>query len=178
MGLRGRSDPLRNPRPTLRRVHRYIAYRIGDTPEAEDVLGDVVERALRFRHTYDPARGAPATWMIGIARRVLADRRPLETVAEPPDVAAEGSLEDDMALRLTLRSALGTLSERDRELIALRYGADLSTRQIAGLLDLKPNTVDVALKRALARLRLKLEALDDEGSAPVRFPATEPVPEE
>ena len=40
--------------------------------------------------------------------------------------------------------------ERDRELIALRYGADLTARQIADLLDLRTNAVGVALHRALA----------------------------
>jgi len=50
------------------------------------------------------------------------------------------------------------LGQRDRELIALRYGADLRARQIAPLLDLKTNAVEVALHRALARLRAVLEA--------------------
>jgi RNA polymerase sigma factor (sigma-70 family) len=55
--------------------------------------------------------------------------------------------------RLDLTSAIGTLDERDRELLALRYGADLSARQIAELLEQRKNTVEVALHRALGRLR-------------------------
>ena len=45
------------------------------------------------------------------------------------------------------------LEDRDRELIALRYGADLSARQIAELLEARTNTIEVALHRALGRLR-------------------------
>ena len=45
------------------------------------------------------------------------------------------------------------LDERERELVALRYGADLSARQIGELLGLKTNAVEVALHRALRRLR-------------------------
>jgi RNA polymerase sigma factor (sigma-70 family) len=58
---------------------------------------------------------------------------------------------------LALSGAVGRLEARDRELIALRYGADLTARQIAGLLDLKTNAVEVALHRALGRLRTSLE---------------------
>ncbi len=53
--------------------------------------------------------------------------------------------------QLDLRDAVGRLDDRDRELIALRFGADLSARQIAEVLELKTNAVEVALHRALAR---------------------------
>ncbi|MDQ2983772.1 MAG: hypothetical protein M3R70_07605 [Actinomycetota bacterium] len=49
------------------------------------------------------------------------------------------------------------LDERDRELIALRYGADLTARQIGRLVGLKTNAVEVALHRVLARLRTTLD---------------------
>jgi RNA polymerase sigma factor (sigma-70 family) len=49
--------------------------------------------------------------------------------------------------------AVAALDERDRELIALRYGADLTARQIAELLDARTNAIEVALHRALGRLR-------------------------
>jgi RNA polymerase sigma factor (sigma-70 family) len=59
--------------------------------------------------------------------------------------------------RLTLQQAVERLDERDRELLALRYGSDLSARQIGELLELRTNAVEVALHRALARLRKLLE---------------------
>lgn len=59
--------------------------------------------------------------------------------------------------RLELRDAMEQLEVRERELLALRYGADLSTRQIAELLDATPNAIDVALHRARQRLRTVLE---------------------
>ena len=52
-----------------------------------------------------------------------------------------------------MAAAVGRLDPRERELIALRYGADLTARQIADLLGQRTNTVEVALHRALARLR-------------------------
>jgi len=74
------------------------------------------------------------------------------------DVAAVTDVETETVDRLTLQEALETLGDDDRELIALRYGADLSTKKIAELLEKTPNAVDVAMHRALARLRGALEA--------------------
>jgi len=154
-----RIDPLRNPEPLIRRVYSYVAYRIGDGADAEDVTSDTFERALRYRKSYDPARGEPVAWLLGIARRSIDDffKHRLDTVADPPESAAPGNIEEDTARRLRVAAAVGGLGERDRELIALRYGADLTARQIGELLDLQPNAVEVALHRALERLRPALQ---------------------
>lgn len=62
--------------------------------------------------------------------------------------------------RLGLAEALATLTDHDRELLALRYGADLKPREIATLLDQRTNAVEVALTRARARLAAAYERLD------------------
>ena len=63
----------------------------------------------------------------------------------------------DLAIeRLDLADAVATLGVRDRELIALRYGADLKAKDIAALLGQRTNAVEVALHRALERLRVVL----------------------
>jgi RNA polymerase sigma factor (sigma-70 family) len=151
-------DPLGNPELLIPRVYAYVAYRIGDGPEAEDVTSETFERALRYRSTYDASKGDPMAWLIGIARRCLADavadrRQVFERVRE----AAPGDMEEQAIRRLELASALAALEERERELIALRYGADLTARQIAELLGDRTNTIEVALHRTLARLRRVLE---------------------
>ena len=69
--------------------------------------------------------------------------------------------------RLDLQSAMGLLDERSRELLALRYGADLKAREIAELLEMRTNAVEVALSRALGRLRTILEG-DGAASPPAR----------
>ena len=155
-----RIDPLRNPEPLIRRVYSYVAYRIGDGPDAEDVTSDTFERALRYRKSYDPSRGEPIAWLLGIARRSLDEffKHRLEVVADPPEPAAPGNLEEETERRLRVAAAVSVLGERDQELVALRYGADLTARQIGELLELQPNAVEVALHRALGRLR---EALQD-----------------
>jgi RNA polymerase sigma-70 factor (ECF subfamily) len=159
-------DPLADPQPLIHRVYAYVAYRIGDGPDAEDVTSETFARALRYRESFDADRGEPAAWLIGIARRCLADAslRGSATAGDIPELAGSGH-EDDTVLRLEVRAAVAKLDERDRELVALRYGADLTARQIAELLDLKTNAVEVALHRALRRLRLDLETAEPEQAA-------------
>jgi RNA polymerase sigma factor (sigma-70 family) len=152
-------DPLAHPERLTQSVYAYVAYRIGPGPDAEDATSEVFARALRYRSKFDSTRGTPIAWLTGIARRVLAERvtQNPPTVADVPDSAAPGALEDDSVNRLTMQTAVATLGERDRELVALRYGADLTATQIGELLELSPNAVEVALHRALSRLRVQLQ---------------------
>jgi RNA polymerase sigma-70 factor, ECF subfamily len=153
------ADPIRNPEPLIRRVYAYVAYRIGDGPDAEDVTSDTFERAVRYRDRYDPRKGEPAAWLIGIARRCIADHHAQveEVPTEEIELESTFELEDTSVARADLRAGMGALADRDRELLALRYGADLTAREIGAILELKPHAVEVALHRALARLREALE---------------------
>lgn len=148
-------DPLADPEALIRRVYAYAAYRLGDGPDAEDVTSEVFERALRYRNSYDRSKGKPVTWLLGIASRcasaALAARA--EGWAPIEDAPDSASFEDDSVRRLTLSAALAQLSDRDQELIALRFGADLTAAQIARIQDAKTNAVEVALHRTLDRLR-------------------------
>lgn len=154
-------DPLADPGPLIRRVYAYVAYRLGDGAEAEDVTSETFERALRYRDSFDPKRGEPVSWLIGIARRCIeGSRMRPESLEHTGDPADPLDVEAETVERLTLTQAVDRLDERDRELIALRYGSDLSARQIGELLELRTNAVEVALHRALARLRKLLEGED------------------
>jgi RNA polymerase sigma-70 factor, ECF subfamily len=151
-------DPLRNPEPLLRRVYAYVAYRVHDRSEAEDITSETFERALRYRNTFDPHKGDAVAWLLGIARRCVYDAS-LRPRTERPEhePASTDEVEDEVVTRVALSAALATLNASDRDLLALRYGADLSTREIARLLDMRRNAVDVALSRARTRLRAVLE---------------------
>ena len=140
-------------------MYAYVAYRVGPGPDAEDITSDVFERALRYRESYDPDRGQPIAWLMGIARRCVngAVADPHRTLESATESAAPGDIADEAVRRLSLAEAVSQLDPRDRDLIALRYGADLTGRQIAGLLDMTVGAVDVAVHRAVERLRKALE---------------------
>jgi RNA polymerase sigma factor (sigma-70 family) len=162
-----RRDPLAHPERLIGSVYAYVAYRVGPGPDAEDITSEVFERALRYRESYEPKRGEPIAWLIGIARRcvngAVSERtQPLDSMSER---AAPGDVAEDALRRLSLADAVSQLSARDRELIALRYGADLSGRQIGEILDMSANAVDVAVHRAVERLRQALHGPIEFGGA-------------
>jgi RNA polymerase sigma-70 factor (ECF subfamily) len=159
-------DPLRDPRGLIRRIYSYVAYRVGDGAEAEDITSEVFERALRYRSSYDSARGEPMSWLIGIARRCISDAaRASQPQGSTLDIADPADLEDDALRRLILARALARLEQRDRDLLALKYGADLPTREIASVLELTEEATDVALHRARKRLRAELDREEERPSA-------------
>jgi RNA polymerase sigma-70 factor (ECF subfamily) len=170
-----RRDPLANPAPLIRRVYSYVAYRIGDGPDAEDVTSEVFERALRYRRSYDESRGEPLHWLLGIARRCVEDARANRVTAssvEPAETASAEDLGGEVVRRMALAAAIESLDDRGRDLLALRYGADLTAQQIGEVLGLKTNAVEVALHRTLTRLR---SALDETGEGAQRS-AGNPAP--
>jgi RNA polymerase sigma factor (sigma-70 family) len=170
-----RRDPLANPAVLIRRVYSYVAYRIGAGPDAEDVTSEVFERALRYQSSYDQSRGHPLPWLLGIARRCVDDalsRRPSAAGSDSPEQASAEDLEGEAVRRLAVAGAVERLDGRGRELIALRYGADLSARDIGEVLVMKTNAVEVALHRTLARMRADLE----EAPSGARLPQAEPAP--
>lgn len=162
-------DPLTNPRPIIRRVYSYVAYRIGNGPDAEDVTSATMERAVRYRPSYDPRKGDPLAWVLGIARSCVDDhlrgRRP--TVPLDERLPARDDTEPAVE-RLTVSAALANLDDRDRELVAFRYGAGLSSREIAKLTGMTPGSVDVALHRCRERLRPLLDERENTSRTPSR----------
>lgn len=151
-------DPLENPDDAIRRVYAYVAYRLGAGPDAEDVTSTTIERAIRYQRSYRKEQGTPTAWLIGIARRCMAD------AAARDEAIAEGEIEaiaDDhagtTAEHIDLRRAVARLDIRARDLVALRYGADLSSKDIGRIYRISPGAVDVALHRALKELRSLLQ---------------------
>lgn len=167
-----RRDPLANPEPLLRRVYAYVAYRVADRTEAEDITSETFERALRYRDRYDERRGDPVAWLLGIARNCVYDaqlrRRP--DAPHEPEQTRPG-VDTEVVARVALEQAMATLGPDDRELLALRYGADLPVREIANLLERRTNTVEVALTRARTRLAAALEAGETDAQPEVQDPS-------
>jgi RNA polymerase sigma-70 factor, ECF subfamily len=149
-------------------VYAFFAYRVGNRADAEDLTQAVFERALGAWHRFDPDRTKPVTWLIAISRNLLVDRhrrdqaRPVSFVGDLAALDNEAPTRDgpeDFALGLEpeLESALAALGERERELIALRYGANLNAAEIAELVGLSVSNVQQILSRSIRRLRAELE---------------------
>lgn len=150
----------------LDRVFNYVRYRLG-LEEAEDVTADIFVRTWARRQGYDARKGTPTTWLWAIARNTVTDRlrqqgrRPaqvelLPTLAGPSDPPAE--VDKDEELR-QLRSALLQLPLVDQDIIALRFGAGHTNREISTLTGLTEANVAQRLRRALHKMRTYLQVL-------------------
>jgi RNA polymerase sigma factor (sigma-70 family) len=141
----------------------FLVYRTGDRALAEDVLADTFERVLRARRRFDPRRASEKTWVYSIAvnrlrdhyRRRAAEERAVERVATAAG-PEPGSELLQVEGRDLLSRGLATLSDEEREAVALRYGADLRAAEIAKLLGERLTTVEGRVYRALRKLREEL----------------------
>lgn len=152
------------------RVYGFVGYRVRSREEADDLTQAVFEKALRAWSRFDPSRASHSTWLISIARNVLIDhfRRKREDLMGDDAVlecldAAHASDRGAELVSPDLAVALDELPARERTVLALRYGADLTGREIAEMLDLSTDNVHQILSRSLRRLRKALAG--DPGSA-------------
>jgi RNA polymerase sigma factor (sigma-70 family) len=160
---RANSDFARAYEEHVWRVYGFLAYRLRDRQAAEDLTQVTFERALRAWSRFDPRRAAVSTWLIAIARNLLIDhhRRDRSSRLEPIDERAAPTVpgpEERFTTSPELIEALAQLSDRDREVVALRFGGDLTGPEIAALLGLSLANVQQILSRSLRKLRVLLES--------------------
>jgi RNA polymerase sigma-70 factor (ECF subfamily) len=148
----------------LPRIYNYFRYRVGDGPVAEDLTSRTFEKAWRNRKRYRRDLAAFSTWLFTIARRVAQDHYrkkddevPLEDVPEPLSDQPLEDLIEQQADFAHLSVLLARLADRERELVALKYGAGLTNRAIARLSGLSESNVGVILHRAVQMLRSEWE---------------------
>ena len=145
-------------------VFAYTATLLRDSAAAEDVTAQAFERAYKRRSRVDARRGSPRAWLFGIARNAALDelrRRKRAATAEMPPPAHEPTPDEAAQLaaeRDAVRRALGKLGARDRELIALKYHADLSNAEIAEVVGVSVSNAGTLLNRAMNKLREAFDA--------------------
>jgi RNA polymerase sigma-70 factor (ECF subfamily) len=134
-----------------------MAYRYASNPsEAEDIAQDALLRAWRRRSTLREA-DRRNQWLTTIVRneafRQHARVRPDPTAAIETYEAVEDAQVVATVEQADLQAALKRLSDRDRQLLELRYTEDLTQSAIARRLGIPEGTVKVRLHRARDKLR-------------------------
>lgn len=141
-------------------VWRYTRSRLPTDADAEDVTSDVFARAMRSTHTFDPDKGTPRAWLMGIARFATADWWRHRQPEDPRPHLPDGASDDEPATELLradavddVRRVLALLSDREREALALRFAAELSSAEIGAQLDISPTAARMLVHRAVTKLR-------------------------
>lgn len=145
-------------------LYGFLAYRTGDRLLAEDLLADTFERALRARGRFDRRKASEKTWLYTIALNCLRDHarrrgsegRALQRVAVGASPGSGGGIED-VADRDLVQRGMASLSEEEREAVALRFGADLTVPEMAKLTGERLTTIEGRVYRALRKLRATLD---------------------
>jgi RNA polymerase sigma factor (sigma-70 family) len=154
-------------RDYLRPVYAFVAYRVVSRADAEDITALVFEKAWKSYPRFDPEKGAAATWVFTIARNCLSDffrsqgRRP-SAVELGDDLEGESKNDPEsrlqaLELRRELLGAIGSLDEREREVVALKFGGGMNNREIGALLKVSESNAGTILYRSLIKLKNQLE---------------------
>jgi RNA polymerase sigma-70 factor (ECF subfamily) len=150
------------------RVYNYFRYRLARDADVEDLTSRTFERAWRSRASFRSDRAGFSAWLFTIAQNVrndyLRSRRDHVPISEALAVAAEATPDRDVERdsdRAHLVRLTGQLPERERELIALKYGAGLSNRLIARLTGLTESNVGTILHRTVQMLRTQWHAREE-----------------
>ena len=148
-------------------VYGYFAYRSMRRADAEDLTQLTFERALRAWDRFDPRRASAKTWLLSIARNAYIDFRRSDRSARMRSISGGEVSESDLPVdpgpeeRLSvdpeISAAIGRLSRREREAVALRFGGDLRGPEIAEILGISLANAQQILSRALRKMRADLE---------------------
>lgn len=149
-----------------KRVYNYIFYRVNSHHEAEDLTSQVFEKIMTKIGTYCEEKSIFEVWVFSIARNVINDYfreikkhkvfsidsfKNLISNKKNPEEIVEISETNDELLR-----ALKILDARERNIIALKFGASLKNTEIAEILEISESNVGVILYRTMKKLRREL----------------------
>jgi RNA polymerase sigma-70 factor, ECF subfamily len=142
------------------RVYAYIARRVRNREEAQDVTAEVFHQALAGLPRFE-WRGSPfATWLLGIAAHLLSDR--WERAAKRPEVATDVldqfGVEDDVERRAMLYQLVDTLPPDQKQVIVRRFVGQKSLREIAMEMGRSEGAIKQLQLRALQNLRERIRS--------------------
>jgi RNA polymerase sigma-70 factor (ECF subfamily) len=151
----------------VHRIYRYLYSRTGNTQEAEDLTAQTFLAALENLEGFRED-GCFAAWLFGIARNKVADHYRRARKNFPLDEQVEGSLVTEPLAGIihserasALSALIRELPEGERELLRLRYLAEMSFRDMARALKKNEDAVKKSLYRLLERLQRQLEVSND-----------------
>jgi RNA polymerase sigma-70 factor (ECF subfamily) len=153
----------------LPRVFNYFRYRLNDGYVAEELTSITFEKAWKARRRYEKDKGSFSTWIFTIARNTATDylrKQGEEIELDAKNVKADLISTEEIYEKREeahhLIEILSILDNREKELIGLKYGADLTNRKIAEITGLTETNVGTILHRTINKLSEEWEEDKDE----------------
>jgi len=147
-------------------VYNYIAFRINNHHDAEELANDVFVKAMRGLQSYNHAYPMEG-WLIGIAKNVVTDylrklmRRKIlpfdsimglaSTSKQPEEVVV---INDESRM---LMEAMVKLRDKERQILSMKFATNLKHSEIATILKISESHVGVTAHRAMNKLRKLME---------------------
>ncbi len=142
-------------------IYRYLYYRLGDRQAAEDLTSDVFLRMIRSIPAYRPRSVTFQAWLFQIARNIAIDhyrkmkfRNHVELEEHMTD--HDDSLDASVDRNLTsehLKEALARLTEDQRDVLVMRFVANMPIAQVAQTLHKSEDAIKSLQRRGLLALR-------------------------
>jgi len=145
------------------KIYRYVYLKVGNEAEAEDLTQDVFVKALEAIGSYRWRNLPFASWIFRIAHNQVIDyfrkHGKVEKVdledddVAPADESSPAHIAEQRFEVAGLRDNIKKLSPSQREVISLRFGAELSTAEIAEALGKSTGTVKALQYNGIVALR-------------------------
>ena len=144
------------------KVRRYIAGRVQNPQDAEDLVSEVFVKVYEKLDSFDEEKAAISTWVYAITRNTVIDyyRTRRQNAELPEALMAEGDMDEALYRKDALRELAAALKEmepRKRGILILRYYRGLTLREIAARMDISYSYAKLLHGGALAELRKKLD---------------------
>ena len=127
---------------------------------AEDIAQEVFIKAWEKRTQFNPTKGSLKNWIYAIALNAVRDHFRRNKHRATVELPEEISSDEDIASQTDTKSSAGfilehmkALSEKEQELLTLRYMQELSIEEIAVVMKMKYSATKVALHRATKKLQ-------------------------
>ena len=142
-------------------VYRYVYVRLGNREEADDITQETFLKAYQAIDRFEATRDNFLPYLFTVARNLLinrsqkkrADTMPVIDLDREPGSDDTSSYAQSEELKETLRGAMSTLSESEKEIIELRFFAERTYTEIAGILEKKEDAVRQHVARAMKKMR-------------------------
>lgn len=153
-----------------KRVYSYFYYRTNNQSVSEDLTSQVFEKVIQNRTSYVKEKAPVEVWLFTITRNCLNNYfrqqkrhcfAPLETIIDM--ISNKETPEESVMIgerNSKLRHSLNLLNERERHIIALKFGAELNNKEIASIVGVSETNVGSILYRSMKKLKKEMEKED------------------